>query len=205
MFAPLMLSLGPSAVLVVMAVVLGETGLLLGFVLPGDSLLFLAGALVSTHVIAVPVWWVMAGVVLAAAAGDQLGYLLGRRYGPALFRGRSARWLRPEHLERAHDVFERRGDAAVVVGRFVPVVRTLTPAVAGVARMARGRFTLYNLVGATLWGVGVVALGAMFGGIPVVAHHVEVVTVGMAALSVVPLGVGVLVRRRRDASVHAAG
>lgn len=200
LFTPLLLTLGPAAVLVVMLVVFAETGLLLGFVLPGDSLLFLAGALVTSHVIGVPIWLVMVGVVLAAALGDQLGYLLGRRFGPAIFRRDSARFLRPEHVERAHDFFERRGNAAVIIGRFIPIIRTFTPTVAGVARMPRGRFTAYNLVGAVLWGAGMVAVGALFGGIPFVAHHVELITMGLAGLSVVPLGVEVLRHRRHGPS-----
>ena len=198
-FTPLLLTLGPAAVLVVMLVVFAETGLLLGFVLPGDSLLFLCGALVTSHVIGVPIWLVMIGVVLAAAAGDQLGYLIGRRYGPAVFRRETSRLLRPEYVDRAHDFFERRGNAAVIIGRFIPIIRTFTPTVAGVARMPRGRFTAYNVVGAVLWGSGMVALGALFGGIPLVAHHVEVITIGFAGLSVVPLGIELLRLRRARA------
>lgn len=205
-FTPLLLTLGPAAVLVVMLVVFAETGLLLGFVLPGDSLLFLSGALVTSHVIGVPIWLLMIGVVLAAAAGDQLGYLIGRRYGPAVFRRETSRLLRPEYADRAHDFFERRGNAAVIIGRFIPIIRTFTPTVAGVARMPRGRFTAYNVVGAVLWGTAMVALGALFGGIPLVAHHVEVITIGFAGLSVVPLGIELLrMRRSRARAVQAPG
>lgn len=195
LLTPLLLTLGPAALLVVMAVVFAESGLLLGVVLPGDSLLFLAGALVTSHVIALPIWLVAAGVVLAAAAGDQVGYLLGRRFGPSIFSRPGSRLLRPEHVGRAHAFFARRGDVAVVIARFLPVVRTLTPAVAGAARMPRRRFTTFNLLGALVWGAGVVTVGALFGGVPFVAAHIELITIGLALLSVVPLTVEVLRRR----------
>ncbi|MEH3033074.1 MAG: DedA family protein [Aeromicrobium erythreum] len=199
LLTPLLLTLGPLALLLVVAVVFAESGLLLGFFLPGDSLLFLTGALTASHVIGLPLWLVAGCVAVAAVLGDQTGYLLGRRFGPALFRpgSRFSRFLRPEHVERTRVFLERRGDVAVVTGRFVPVVRSFVPAVAGVAGMPRARFTAYNLVGAVLWGVGLVVAGALFGGIPFVAAHVEAITIGLAGLSVVPLLVAAAHRRRQ--------
>ncbi len=193
---PLLYMLGPLAVLLVMAVVFTETGLLLGFFLPGDSLLFLAGALVASHVIAVPVWMLGLGVFAAAVAGDQLGYLIGRRYGPMVFSRPESRLFRRENAVRAQAFFAKRGALAVILGRFVPVVRTFVPVVAGVGKMPRRAFTALNLVGAFLWAVGIVTVGFYFGGITFVAAHIELITIAIASVSIVPATIEVLRRRR---------
>ncbi|MCW2806053.1 MAG: hypothetical protein JWQ93_8 [Marmoricola sp.] len=193
---PLLYALGPLALLLVMAVVFTETGLLLGFFLPGDSLLFLAGALVASHVIALPFWVLVAGVLLAAVAGDQLGYLVGRHYGPKIFSRPDSRLFRQENAERARAFFARRGAIAVIAGRFVPVVRTFVPVVAGVGRMPHRTFTVLNLLGAVVWAVGIVTVGFFFGGITFVAAHIELITIVIAGVSVVPAAIEVLRRRR---------
>ena len=202
--APLLYHLGPLAVLLVMAVVFTETGLLLGFFLPGDSLLFLAGALVASHVIALPVWVLALGVFVAAVAGDQLGYLIGRRYGPKVFSRPDSRVFRRENAVRAQAFFAHRGALAVIVGRFVPVVRTFVPVVAGVATMPRRAFTALNVVGALLWAVGIVAIGFLFGGITFVAAHIELITIAIAGVSIVPATLEVL-RRRQQAIPPVTG
>jgi membrane protein DedA with SNARE-associated domain len=193
---PLLYALGPLAILLVMAVVFTETGLLLGFFLPGDSLLFLAGALVASHVIALPFWVLAAGVLLAAVAGDQLGYLVGRHYGPKIFSRPDSRLFRQENAERARAFFAKRGTIAVILGRFVPVVRTFVPVVAGVGRMPHRTFTVLNLLGAVVWAVGIVTVGFFFGGITFVAAHIELITIVIAGVSVVPAAFEVLRRRR---------
>jgi membrane protein DedA with SNARE-associated domain len=193
---PLLYALGPLALLLVMAVVFTETGLLLGFFLPGDSLLFLAGALVASHVIALPFWVLVVGVLLAAVAGDQLGYLVGRHYGPKIFSRPDSRLFRQENAERARAFFARRGAIAVIAGRFVPVVRTFVPVVAGVGRMPYRTFTVLNVVGAVVWAVGIVTVGFFFGGITFVAAHIELITIVIAGVSVVPAAIEVLRRRR---------
>jgi membrane-associated protein/undecaprenyl-diphosphatase len=203
LLTPLMLSLGPVALLLVMAVVFAETGLLLGFFMPGDSLLFLAGALVASHVIHLPIWLVAIGVFAAAVAGDQVGYLIGRRFGPVVFSRPDSRLFKQEHAERAQAFFTRHGQVAVIIARFVPVVRTFVPVVAGVGSMPRRRFTTYNLVGALLWAVGIVAAGFWFGGIGFVAAHIELITIAMASVSLVPAAVEI-VRRRRSRSPRPA-
>lgn len=193
--APLLYTLGPFAVLLVMAVVFAETGLLAGFFLPGDSLLFLAGALVASHVITLPFWALAAGVFVAAVVGDQVGYLLGRRFGPRVFSRPDSRLFRQEHALRARAFFARHGPRAVVLGRFVPVVRTFVPVVAGVGRMPRDTFTVFNLFGALVWAVGITTVGFFFGGIPFVAHHVAAIAFAIASFSVVPAALEL--RRRR--------
>lgn len=192
---PLLLSLGPAALLLIMAIVFAETGLLVGFFLPGDSLLFLAGALVVSHVIALPLAVVAVGAFVAAVAGDQAGYLIGHHYGPRVFSREDSRFFATSHAQKAQTFFDRYGPRAVILARFVPVVRTFVPVVAGVGRMPRRRFTAYNLIGAVIWTGGIVTAGALFGGIPFVAHHIEFITIGLAACSVVP-GVIAFARRR---------
>ena len=138
-----------------------------------------------------------------AVAGDQLGFALGRRFGPRLFARPDSRFFRREHADRATEFFRRRGGAAVILARFVPVVRTFVPGVAGVARMPYRRFTAFNLAGAALWAVGLVMVGYNFGGIPFVAQHIELITIALAALSVIPVGIE-LVRRRRRQATHTS-
>ena len=196
---PLLYSLGPLAIALVMAVVFTETGLLLGFFLPGDSLLFLAGALVASHVIALPFWVLALGVFAAAVAGDQLGYLIGCRYGPKVFSRPDSRLFRHENADRAQAFFARRGALAVVLGRFVPVVRTFVPVVAGVGKMPHRAFTMLNLVGALVWAVGIVTVGFLFGGIAFVAAHIELITIAIAGVSIIPAMLEVLRRRRERA------
>jgi membrane-associated protein len=195
---PLLYVLGPLAVLLVMAVVFTETGLLAGFFLPGDSLIFLAGALVASQVIAVPFWLLAVGVFAAAVAGDQLGYLIGRRYGPKVFSRPDSRLFRRENAERARAFFAGHGAVAVLVGRFVPVVRTFVPVVAGVGKMPHRTFTVLNVGGAVVWAVGIVTVGFYFGGIPFVAAHIELITVALAGLSILPAALEVLRRRFRS-------
>jgi len=194
---PLLYTLGPLAIFLVMAVVFTETGLLLGFFLPGDSLLFLAGALVASRVIPLPFWLVAAGVFAAAVAGDQMGYLIGRRYGPKVFSRPDSRFFRHENADRAQAFFARRGALAVILGRFVPVVRTFVPVVAGVGKMPHRAFTALNLVGALIWAVGIVSVGFFFGQITFVAAHIELITIAIAGVSIIPAAFEVLRRRQR--------
>ncbi|WP_341925015.1 VTT domain-containing protein [Nocardioides psychrotolerans] len=199
---PLLYGLGPAALLLAMVIVFAETGLLVGFFLPGDSLLFTVGILVATGVIHLPLVLVAAGLFGAAAAGDQVGYLLGRRFGPRVFSRTESRLFSRSHAQRAETFFAKHGSKAVILARFVPVVRTFTPVVAGVARMPRRTFTVFNLAGAALWAVGLLVAGYFLGGVPIVAAHVELFTIGMVALSLVPAAAAVV--RHRIAARHKA-
>ncbi|GAA1807835.1 VTT domain-containing protein [Nocardioides hankookensis] len=193
---PYLTSLGPAALLVVMVIVFAETGLLVGFFLPGDSLLFTVGVLTSAGVLGLPFGLVALGVLVAAFVGDQVGYLIGRRGGPRVFSRQESRFFSQAHADRAQAFFARHGSKAVVLGRFVPVVRTFTPVVAGVGRMPYRRFLVYNLVGALAWGVGVLTAGYFLGGVPFVAAHVEVIVLGVVALSLVPVAIAAVRHRR---------
>ncbi len=200
LLTPLLYTLGPAALLLVMAIVFAESGLLVGFFLPGDSLLFLAGALVASHVIALPIWLLAMGVFVAAVAGDQLGYSIGRRFGPRLFSRPDSRFFSQANADRARAFFTRHGAKAVILARFVPVVRTFVPASAGVGRMNRRRFTTYNLIGAALWSSAIIAAGFLFGAIPFVAEHIELFTIALAASSIVP-GATAFLRRHSEVLV----
>src|SRR6478735_5816454 len=193
----LLTSLGPLSVLIVMAVVFVETGLLAGFFLPGDSLLFTAGLLVAHGVIGMPIWMVIVAASVAAFAGDQLGYLIGRRLGPRLLSRPQSRLLNPAHLERASGFFDRHGPRAVILARFVPVARTFTPPAAGAARMPYRQFVIYNAIGAVAWCTSMLGAGYLFGGIPFVNAHIELITLGIVLLSLAPAGVAVLRSRLR--------
>lgn len=188
----LLTALGPAAVILVMAVVFAETGLMVGFFLPGDTLLFATGVLVATGVLSLPLWVVILGVFVAAAAGDQVGYVIGRMIGPQLFSRPRSRVLRPEHAERAEAFFATHGPKAVLLARFVAMARTFTPVVAGVARMPRRTFTAYNLGGAAVWSAALLTAGFFLGGVPLIAAHVELVVLGLVALSVLPAGAAAL-------------
>ena len=194
-----LLSTGGLAVLA--AIVFAETGLFFGFFLPGDTLLFVAGFLASAagaHVL--PPLPVTAAVVFAAAAlGDQVGYLFGRSIGPALFSRPRSRFFSPAHIARAHGFFERRGPSALIIARFIPVVRTFTPIVAGVARMRYRTFVVYNLLGAALWGVGVTTLGYFLGEVQMVRDHLELAAVAILVVSLTPIVLEQRRHRRRPA------
>lgn len=169
--------------------VFAESGLLLGFFLPGDSLLFVAGFLASSagghRLPALPVTALVTFV--AAAAGDQVGYLFGRRVGPSLFTRPKSRLFDPEHVTRAGDFFEKRGPSALIIARFVPIARTFVPIVAGVGSMHYRRFVAYNLIGAFLWGVGITTLGFYLGEIQFVRNNLDYTAVAIVMVSLIPV------------------
>lgn len=143
------------------AIVFAETGLLVGFFLPGDSLLFTAGILASQGYL--NVWLTCVLLFTAALIGDNVGYAIGKHAGPRLFTRPKSLLFNPEHLKRSHEFFERHGGKAVIIARFVPVVRTFSPVVSGLARMPYLKFMFYSVVGALLWAVGLTLLGYWLG------------------------------------------
>jgi membrane-associated protein len=172
------------------AVIFAETGLVVTPFLPGDSLLFAAGAIAATG--ALNVWVVMIVLFVAAVLGDAVNYAVGRQIGPRVFRpegrqGRFERLLNPKHLERTHEFFERYGGKAVVMARFVPIVRTFIPFVAGAGSMTYSKFAFYNVFGGALWVVACVGAGYLFGAIPVIRNNFELVVLGIIAVSVLPM------------------
>ena len=185
------------------AIVFAETGCVVTPFLPGDSLLFAAGTLAGAGALD-PVL-TMIVLFAAAVAGDAVNYSIGRHIGPRIFRGtdRSSlfqRLLNRKHLDRAHAFFEKHGGKAIVLGRFVPIVRTFVPFVAGAAAMSRSTFVFYNFVGAAAW-VGIcVGAGLIFGQLPFVKENFSLITIGIVFVSVLPIAIDLLRHRRRDAT-----
>jgi membrane-associated protein len=185
----------------VFGIVFAESGLLVGFFLPGDSLLFTAGFLASApssvdDALHLPLGPLLIGCVIAAIAGDQFGYLFGRRVGPALFRRPDSRFFKHENVEKAQAFFDRYGAKTIVLARFVPIVRTFAPIVAGVSRMNYRTFVTFNIVGGTLWGVGVTLLGYFLGQVDVVEQNLEVAILAVVAVSLVPIALEIVKARR---------
>ncbi|MCH6161797.1 DedA family protein [Streptomyces marispadix] len=188
----------------ILVIVFAESGLLIGFFLPGDSLLFTAGLLVATdQYLHYPLWLVCMLVVISAVLGDQAGYLFGRKVGPALFKRPDSRLFKQENVEKAHEFFEKHGPKSLVLARFVPIVRTFTPIIAGVSRMRYRSFLIFNVVGGVLWGAGVTLLGALLGQIAAVRENIEAMLVGIVLLSVTPIAVEYLRARRRKSREQA--
>ena len=199
-------ALGPWVVLLVCGIVFAETGLLIGFFLPGDSLLFTAGLLVATGTIHINVWLLGLLVFICAFVGDQTGYYIGKKTGPAIFKRPNSRLFKQENVRRAEVFFERHGGKAVILARFVPVVRTFTPVVAGVARMNYKTFVMFNVIGAFLWGVGVTLLGYVLGDrVPFVRENLDLIFVGVVVLSVIPIIIEVLRQSRKGSDKNSDG
>lgn len=165
------------------ATVFAESGLLIGFFLPGDTLLFGAGLLASQGIF--PLGLLIAVVVVSAVVGDNVGYSIGRRTGKRLFRKKESILFKQEHLERAEKFYELHGGKTIILARFVPIVRTFAPMVAGIGKMPRGRFLLFNVIGGVLWGAGVTLLGYWFGSrMPWLADYVSHVLLIIIAASI---------------------
>lgn len=190
----------------ILVIVFAESGLFFGFFLPGDSLLFTTGLLVATgQYLHYPLWLVCSLVVIAAVLGDQVGYLFGRKVGPALFKRPDSRFFKQENVEKAHDFFEKYGPKSLVLARFVPIVRTFTPIVAGVSRMNYRSFVTFNVLGGVLWGAGVTLLGAALGQVDFVHQHIEAILIGIVLLSVLPIVIEFLRARRSSGKGRGPG
>lgn len=189
-------SLGPAVLVGLAIVIFIESGLLFPF-LPGDSLLFTAGLLASGGIIPVPVWLVIAVAFIAAALGDQVGYWLGHRFGRRLFTP-GARVLKTSRLEQAEAFFAKYGGGALVLGRFVPIVRTYVPLAAGTSEYHYRKFLLWNLSGSALWTISISVLGVILGQIAFVRDHIDVLAIVIVVVSVLPIVVSALVRYLRS-------
>ena len=180
-------SFGPWALVAILAIVFAECGLLVGFFLPGDSLLFAAGILVASGFIDTPIWLVCLLITVAAVAGNLTGYWIGYKFGPAVFNREESRFFRREYVERTKHFFDRYGARAIVLARFVPIVRTFITAMAGAARMRYRQFAIYTVVGGVLWGFGVTLLGYYLGNIAFIKNNIEYILIAVVLLSVVPI------------------
>ena len=184
---------------ILFAIIFAETGFVVTPFLPGDSLLFATGALCATGALQTPI---AAGLLFAAAfIGNAVNYAIGRVVGPRVFSAHDRtsavhRLLNDAHLKRAHAFFEEYGGKAVILGRFVPIVRTFVPFVAGAAQMRSAAFAFYNFAGAAGWVVLCVGAGLLFGNVPIVKQNFSLVTIGIVAVSLLPVAVEALKRRR---------
>ena len=184
----------------IMVIVFAESGLLVGVFLPGDSLLFTAGLLSATTNLLPPLWVIIPAIVVAAIVGDQVGYLIGSKTGPKIFQRPDSRFFRKEFVDKAYSYFERYGGRTIILARFVPIVRTFTPVIAGVSQMSYRTFVAYNVIGGTLWGVSVTTIGYFLGQIDFVAANIELILILIVAISVLPIAFELLRARSRSRS-----
>jgi membrane-associated protein len=188
----------------ILVLVFAESGLLIGFFLPGDSLLFTTGLLIAGgHYLHLPLWLMCLLICMAAVLGDQFGYAFGRRFGPAVFRRPNSRLFKQENLTRAASFFDKYGARSIVLARFVPIVRTFTPIVAGASRMHYRTFLTFNVLGGVLWGCGVTILGYFLGQIAFVTSNIEFILIGIVLVSLIPVIIE-LVRGRRSVRMNDA-
>ena len=207
---------GAYALLGVCIVVFAETGLLVGFVLPGDTLLIATGILAVTdtqvNVFGVDIWWVCLAIAGAAFLGGEVGYLIGHHFGPRIFERRDSGLFSRKNVERTNAFFVKYGGLAVIFARWVPVVRTFAPIAAGVGHMPWRKYTLYNLIGALVWGAGLTYVGYLVGHIPPVANfvkeYIDLVLLGVIVIVLVPSVYHyfqTLREARRERHRHGAG
>ncbi len=184
-------------------IIFAESGLLVGFFLPGDSLLFFAGFLASNAGgRLLPGLPATAAVAFAAAVvGDQVGYLFGKKVGPSLFDRPQSKFFKPSHVAKAQDFFDKHGAKTIVLARFVPIVRTFAPIVAGVGNMKYRTFVTYNLIGGALWGIGITSLGYFLGEIEFIEKNIEFAAIIIVAISILPV-VLEFMKHRKAAQRH---
>lgn len=181
------------------AIVFTETGLLVGLFLPGDSLLITAGLIAATG--ALNIWWINVLLMVAAIVGDSVGYAIGARIGPRLFTREKSMLFNPKHVDRTRRFYARYGAKTIVIARFVPIVRTFAPVLAGVGQMPYRRFLAYNVFGGIGWVAGMTWTGYFLGSaIPDIKSHIHKVVLVVIVLSVIPIVIEVLRERRRGAA-----
>jgi membrane-associated protein len=195
--------LGPWALVGLAAIIFAECGLLLGFFLPGDSLLFTAGLFAVNDQLPAPLALVVVILVVAAFAGNVCGYYIGRVSGPAIFDKPKSRLFKPEHVVKTQAFFDKYGNRAIVLGRFVPVVRTFITVMAGVGKMPARQYFTYSLIGGVLWAAGVTLLGAVLGQFEFVKKNIELILILVVLLSVLPIVIELLKARREKKNAPA--
>ncbi|MGA1812064.1 VTT domain-containing protein [Frondihabitans sp. 4ASC-45] len=201
---------GPWAVLGICAIIFAETGLLIGFIFPGDTLLILAGVLAATTPggLGMPIVLIALFIAVAAFLGGELGYLIGHKFGPRIFERKDSGIFSSENVKKTNEFFTRFGSGAVILARFVPVIRTFLPLAAGIAHMHYRRYSLFNAIGAIAWGFGITMIGFGIGHIPPVARFVEnyidLILLGAVAATVVPIVIKVMSSSRKAKKLEEA-
>jgi membrane-associated protein len=195
---------GTAAFWIAMAIIFAECGLLIGFFLPGDSLLFMVGLFVASGVIGIPIAVACLLLTIAAVAGNLTGYWVGYRAGPPLFNRPDSRFFKRQHVEKTHSFFDKYGSRAIVLARFVPIVRTFITAMAGVGRMDFRQYATYSAIGGVLWATGVTLLGYFLGTIPFVKDNIELILIGIVGVSVIPIVIEAYRHRRQEQRARPA-
>jgi membrane-associated protein len=190
--------LGPLAMVIVCLIIIAETGLLVGFFLPGDSLLFTVGLMIGAGLIDIPIWLACILISISAIAGDQLGYFIGRKAGPAVFKRPNSKFFSQKNAQRAQDFFVKHGAKAVIFAHYVPIMRTFVPVAAGVGQMKYAYYLRNNIIGALSWGVIVPLIGFFLGQIEFVRENVILVTLALVALSLIPVILEVIKAKRKS-------
>lgn len=190
--------LGPLAMVIVCLIIIAETGLLVGFFLPGDSLLFTVGLMIGTGLIDIPIWLACTLISLSAIAGDQLGYFIGRKAGPAVFKRPNSKFFSQKNAERAQHFFVKHGAKAVIFAHYVPILRTFVPVAAGVGKMQYSYYLRNNVIGALSWGIIVPLIGFFLGQIQFVRDNVILVTLTLVAVSLIPVALELIKARKNN-------
>ncbi len=189
--------MGPAAMVLVCLIVIAETGLFIGVILPGgDSLLFAVGVMIGAGVIDFPIWLACILISISAVIGDQLGYFIGRKAGPAIFKRPDSKFFSQDNAVRAQKFFEKYGAKAVIFAHFVPIMRTFIPVAAGVGKMKYSYYLRYNIIGALSWGLIVPLLGFFLGSITFISENVILVTLVLVAISFIPVLLEVIKARK---------
>ncbi len=195
----LLTKLGSIAFFAVLAIIFTECGILLGLILPGDSLLFITGMFIASGQIKVNIWVAIALIAIAAIVGNLVGYWLGTKIGPPLFRRPDSRIFKQEYVERTHKFFERHGARAIILARFVPIVRTLITATAGIAGMPFRIFAVNSAIGGVLWAGLLTGAGYKLGHNDTIKSHIELFTLGIVLLSLIPVAFELIKARKHNA------
>jgi membrane-associated protein len=190
-------NLGDVAFWVILGIIFAECGILLGFFLPGDSLLFITGLCIASGLISLNIWVATILLIIAAIAGNLTGYWIGYKAGPALFKKPDSKLFRKEYVDKTHQFFEKYGARAIILARFVPIVRTFITAVAGIGRMNFREYFIYSSIGAVLWAGIVTVAGYFLGDIDIVKNNIEKVLILIVLISVIPLVIEFIRHKRQ--------
>ena len=193
----LLQTLGPWALLIACLIVIAETGLLVGFFLPGDSLLFTVGLMIGSNAINAPLWVACLAIAVSAVIGDQIGYFIGKKGGPKVFNKPDSRFFSHKNVERTEVFFKKYGSKAVIFAHYVPIMRTFVPVAAGVGNMKYSYYLRNNLIGAFSWGILVPIVGFSLGNVAFIREHVIVVTLVLIVLSFIPVIIELVKAKRR--------
>lgn len=195
--------LGPWALVGVAFIIFAECGLLIGFFLPGDSLLFLTGLFVAQNFIEQSIWLAVIVLTIMAVVGNLVGYWIGRAVGPKLFDKPDSKIFKQEYVEKTHAFFEKYGARAIILARFVAIVRTFITAIAGVAKMDFRKYALYSTIGGVLWAAGITLAGYYLGNFPIVKDNIEIVLILVVLVSILPIVIE-YIKHRREGKAAAA-